>query len=530
MRTTIRWLWKGLLPSLLILAVLGSSARAGRRAEAYYHFLVAVRAYQEGRLTEARKELYRVLRQDPRAVYPRKLLAEIYGRLGKYERAETVVRKALELAPGDPELKLLLARVYLSEKRFARAVVTLEEVLEKDPENERALGLLLNAYLGEKDLSGAVNSLDRLLKVHPDSVSLWLFRARLLARADRPLEAKKSYLRAVKLSDYRLEVVMEAGEFLRRIGALSEAENLYRTYLERNPEDFHARQALLQILLAQKRWSEAEKLLRETLERSPRRKGVRFFLGLVLEKEGRKEKALSVYREVPSDSPFYTDALRRVFALTRELRGDEAALNYLAELIRKESPDPQVYFFAATAAEDMDRCEEGLRFVDEGLKHFSDNRDLLLTKGLLLSCQGRLREALKVVEPLLERFPDDPVILNFVGYTYAELGEHLDEAEKLVRKALKAQPEAGYIVDSLAWVLYKKGRFEEALREIERAVKLAPDDGVILEHKGDILRALGRKGEACAIYRRALELVKHRRDRKRLEEKVSECPGKAPSS
>ncbi len=524
MRTTIRWLWKALPLSWLVLSVLVvSPVRAGQKAEAYYHFLVAVRAYQEGRLSEARKELYRVLRKDPRALYPRKLLIEIYGRLGEYQKAEAVARKALKLAPGDLELRLLLARIYLSEKRFARAVVTLEKVLEEDPGNERALGLLLNAYLAQKDLAGAVDSVDRLLKIHPDSVSLWLFKARLLARSDQPLAAKESYLKAVELSDYRFEVMMEAGEYLRKIGAFEEAEKLYRSYLERDPEDFHARQALLQILLAQEKWSEAERFLRESLKKFPERPGFKFFLGLVLEKEGRSEEALGIYREIPREAPFYSEALRRIYALTRELKGDEAALSFLQTLIQEGPQDPQIYFLAATAAEEIDRCEEGLKFVDQGLARFPDHRDLIITKGLLLSCVGKLREALELVEPLLERFPDDPVILNFVGYTYAELGENLEEAEQYIRRALKAQPEAGYIVDSLAWVLFKQGRLEEARREIERAVKLSPEDAVILEHKGDILRALGKTREACEIYRKALELAKHRRDRERIEKKVSEC-------
>ncbi len=530
MRTTIRWLWKGLPLSLLALSLLVvSPARAGQKAEAYYHFLVAVRAYQEGRLSEARKELYRVLRKDPRALYPRKLLIEIYGRQGQYQKAEAIARKALKLAPRDRELRLLLARIYLAEKRFARAIVTLERVLEEDPGNERALGLLLNAYLAQRDLSGAVDSVERLIRVHPDSVSFWLLKARLLAKADQPLKAKESYLKAVELSDYRLEIVMEAGEFLRKIGALKEAEELYRAYLERNPEDYHARQALLQILLAREKWSEAEKFLRETLKKFPEKPGFRFFLGLVLEKEGHLEEALETYREIPRGAPFYTEALRRIYALTRELKGDEAALSFLQTLIQEGPQDPQIYFLAATAAEEIDRCEEGLRFADQGLARFPDHRDLIITKGLLLSCVGKLREALELVEPLLERFPDDPVILNFVGYTYAELGENLDEAEQYIRKALKAQPEAGYIVDSLAWVLYKKGRLEEALREIERAVRLSSGDAVILEHKGDILRALGKERQACEVYREALTRASHRRDRERIEKKVSECPGDSSS-
>ncbi|HFC97037.1 MAG TPA: tetratricopeptide repeat protein [Thermosulfurimonas dismutans] len=529
MRTTIRWPWKGLLLSLLVWLVLGTTAQAGRRAEAYYHFLVAMRAYQEGKLSLARKELYKVLQEDPRALYPRKLLIEIYGRLGQYEKAETLAHEALKQAPDDKDLLLLLARIYLSEKRPARAAVTLEKVLEKDPTNEEALGLLLSAYLTQHDLSGALSSLERLLKVHPRSYTLWLLKARVLARAGKPQEAREAYLRAAELSSYRLEIVMEAGSFLRRMGDLPRAETLYREFLRRNPQDIHAYQALIQILVTEEKWEEAEKLLREALQKYPENTGFRFFLGVILERQGRKQEALRIYGEISPGSPFYRDALQRIYDLTRELKGDQAALSFLEKLIHSQPQDPQIYFFAASAAEQMDYCPQGLKFVQAGLKRFPGDRSLILTQGLLLSCLGRLREALNLVEPLLERYPDDPLVLNFVGYTYAELGENLEVAERYIRKALKKQPQAGYIVDSLAWVLYKQGRLKEALREIQRAVKLSPKDAVILEHEGDILQALGRCKEACEVYRKALSLTKHRRDRERIRKKVASCPEK-PSS
>ena len=110
------------------------------------------------------------------------------------------------------------------------------------------------------------------------------------------------------------------------------------------------------------------------------------------------------------------------------------------------------------------------------------------------------------MKEVLEREPENPEALNYLGYTYADLGINLDEAEALITKALEYQPDDGYIVDSLGWVYYKKGRYEEALKELSRAQSLSPDDPVINEHLGDVKYRLGYIDEVLPLYLRAWEL------------------------
>jgi tetratricopeptide (TPR) repeat protein len=115
--------------------------------------------------------------------------------------------------------------------------------------------------------------------------------------------------------------------------------------------------------------------------------------------------------------------------------------------------------------------------------------------------------------------PDNAEALNYLGYTYADHGIFLEEAEELVSKAARLRPEDGYIVDSLGWVYFKQGRFPEAARELERAGSLVPDDPVILEHLGDAYRQLGQGARALEVYRKALEKAKEE-DRNRIDEKI----------
>jgi len=114
--------------------------------------------------------------------------------------------------------------------------------------------------------------------------------------------------------------------------------------------------------------------------------------------------------------------------------------------------------------------------------------------------------------------------LNYLGYTYAEMGENLDEAERLIRAALDEKPDDGYITDSLGWVYFKKGLFNKAVKYLEKAVILVPDDPIILEHMGDAYFKISHKEKALQFYKRSLS--KKKKDKEHLEKKIQELTGK----
>ena len=114
--------------------------------------------------------------------------------------------------------------------------------------------------------------------------------------------------------------------------------------------------------------------------------------------------------------------------------------------------------------------------------------------------------------------PEDAEALNYLGYTYADLGINLNEAEALVQSALKIKPEDGYIRDSMAWVYYKQGRYEDALIWLKKAIDIVPQDPTILEHLGDVYLKLNSKDKALESYRRSLEL--QTKGREQVEQKI----------
>ncbi len=129
---------------------------------------------------------------------------------------------------------------------------------------------------------------------------------------------------------------------------------------------------------------------------------------------------------------------------------------------------------------------------------------------------GKDDKSIEVMKEIIELNPDNADALNFIGYTYADKGINLDQAETHIKKALVLAPNTGYIVDSLGWVYFRKGMLMEAIENLERAAELSPGDAAIRDHLGDVYLESGDISRALKSYQYALKLLKEN------EEKIEE--------
>ena len=116
--------------------------------------------------------------------------------------------------------------------------------------------------------------------------------------------------------------------------------------------------------------------------------------------------------------------------------------------------------------------------------------------------------------------PDQPLVLNYLGYSLVEFGLKLPEAQAMIERAVASRPNDGYITDSLGWVLYRLGKFDEAVDPMERAVQLVSNDPIINDHLGDVYWMVGRKREAEFQWRRALSFKPEEKDAERIRLKL----------
>lgn len=176
-------------------------------------------------------------------------------------------------------------------------------------------------------------------------------------------------------------------------------------------------------------------------------------------------------------------------ALRREKRWEEAAVAYDLALERAGTPQPEhwsIWYFRGIAHERSDQWPKA---------------------------EADFKQALALN-------PDQPQVLNYLGYSWIDRGERLDEALAMIERAVEQQPDAGYIIDSLAWGLFRLGRYAEALEPMERASLLEPVDPVVTDHLGDVYWAVGRQMEARFQWRRALSFNPEEKDAVRIRRKL----------
>src|SRR5690606_35686864 len=199
-------------------------------------------------------------------------------------------------------------------------------------------------------------------------------------------------------------------------------------------------------------------------------------------------------------------ALERARALERSGQGGAAE-----QLLRAALAGPGAEAsYAAELAALLQRSGKGpqaIALLEDALgAGLQDPASLRFALGLALIREGREQEALSVVRALHRSLPDHPPTLNLLSYALAQTGRELEEAERLLRRALELRPGTGAYLDSLGYLLLRTGRVAEAREALEEAARREPFEPVILDHLGDALRELGEQQQARAHWRRALEL------------------------
>jgi tetratricopeptide (TPR) repeat protein len=229
-----------------------------------------------------------------------------------------------------------------------------------------------------------------------------------------------------------------------------------------------------------------------------------YFLGIIADRRDEQELALRHYSRV-AGGDYALAAQGRVARIKAEKSGLDAGLRHLEEFGRGQPQrGPDVVGTRAGLASAMDDSARALSILDAGLAQYPDSLDLRMARVFAYERAGDSDDAIRDLRQLLRERPGDATVQNALGYTLADRGRSLDEAEALIAAALAQSPDNAAVLDSMGWVLFRQGRLQEALTYMQRADRLG-DDAEIELHLGEVQWALGDRVAARATWQQALE-------------------------
>ncbi len=244
----------------------------------------------------------------------------------------------------------------------------------------------------------------------------------------------------------------------------------------------------------------------------------------LLDQLQQSELAAEAYGSIPPDHPAYHNAQIGLADALHKLGREDEAIAALKALTESHGDLPVVYLAYGDALRRLERFDESAAAYGEALarigtiepRHWS----LFYSRGISLERAGDWPGAEADLRKALELNPDQPQVLNYLGYSYVDRGTNLDEALGMIKRAVTAQPDSGFIIDSLAWAYYRLGRYQDAVEPMERASLLEPVDPIVTDHLGDIYWAVGRQLEARFQWRRALSFEPEEKEAIRIRRKL----------
>ena len=359
-----------------------------------------------------------------------------------------------------------------------------------------------------------------------------------------------------------LRIVEALGSLLERRGKTKEARAVYGKYLEENPDSLMlapalarldagapapklvrtaidgAAEVLFNLAGTLTRENSAETALiygRLALQLRPDYPIAQMLVGRILESLGRPRDAIEIYDAVSRASSLSWSARLRKAASLETLGEEVQAIEQLRQMVDSEAARADVLVNLGDMLRSKKRFLESVEAYDKAAGRIGTMEKrhwvLLYSRGIALERSDQWPRAEKDFLTALELNPDQPYVLNYLGYSWVDKGIKLDRAKTMIERAVELRPNDGYIVDSLGWALYRIREFTDAARHLERAVELRPQDPTINDHLGDAYWRVGRRIEARFQWRRALSLDPEPDQAERIRAKIKRGLGdEAPSS
>lgn len=502
--------------------------------ESYARFISTVLWKLREKPRRALKEISRAIKKDPHSAHLRVSAARLQLHLEQYSQALLSLKEAARLRPDLADTYLVLGGIRMMTGEMKKAKKALLEGLRRAPKWKDIHWALARYHRRVRCRACEARNYRRLLEIDPDDAEALLAFAVLKRRSGKLGDAGRLLRRVLKGAPWYGRAYLELAYVSQEKGEKGKAKRLLYKALEVEDDDLSTAEILWRYLLLRRRRKEALGLLEKlSVHGSPL---YRAFMAERFLEQGMREEAQEALKEAVQNHPKAPRVqLLKAKVLTHEGRFKKAEETVLALAGRKKHRGD-----AAEALADIylrwGKCRRGemklkgllahddlsvltsLAFLEAECRtekrHLQTLKEQVAKKGIdeealyrlafVLETAGKPRQAVRLATKVLVLSPDNFQAMNFIGFVWGKQGIHLKKAQRLLLRALQLSPWEPMIMDSLAWVLFKRGDLEAAARYLRKALIILPFEPEFLYHLGRVEEKRGELVKARALYRQAL--------------------------
>ena len=527
------------------------------KADALAHFVEGMAFEDNGEMDKALASYRKVLDVDPGQVELAARVASLLARQEDYPQAIDILKDAIKATPNAPEPLLELAFIYAKYLgRTDQAIDYVNRALAINPLNIAAYERFCEVALGAGDEKKAVQALDRAAALKTDDATFWTRLGKLYAsivfKTDRnPTPDEIARVNGIfkKAADHAgndSSVLKDLADYYASTQQIKEAIPLYLRLLELEPDDTNAREKLATGFLMTNQRDKAVAMLEEIIKQHPEKyQPYELLAGLLddsaraFEREKKKDEAKAAFAKAAANyeqslvvnpdrvSPY----LHLAELLLGPLKESERAAKVLTEARQHFPRTPEIAYYLGIAQREAKHAQEAVTTFEEAL-HEAELEGGEITNARFYFDYGAAAEQAGLYDKAAELFQKsialDPAngadSYNYLAYMWAEHNMRLGEAEQMIKLALQSDPNNGAYIDTLGWLEYREGKFDQALVDLLRAAqKLTRDDPVVFEHIGDTFAKMNKIAQAVDAWQKALNLDPQN---KNLTEKIDSAKTK----
>ncbi|WP_421997276.1 tetratricopeptide repeat protein [Reyranella sp.] len=455
---------------------------------------------------------------------------------GRFDQAVQLAPQVLALKPADGLAHLVLAVQSIKKGDYPAAEQQMGRIggeIQLGPFREYVMAWL---KAGEKDFAGARARLAKLKAAAGQSTGgpSLVIEGQIEEMAGDKAAAEARYRSAASLDKTGLRTIVAAAEGLRRLGKDDEARDLLKKYGEKYadavvmdglvgpnapmPPAPSTAAGISDILFDMGGLLSADprnqrtdlSLLFYQLAASlqPENDFAWLMIAGIYEQFQMVPKAIQSLSAIPARSPLYWQARLRTAALDAQEDKFDQAVSRLKELIAEKPDRIDAALTLADLLRSKEKYADAVEAYDTAIQRINHLEErhwtIFFGRGIVLERTRQWPKAEADMKKALELSPEQPHVLNYLGYSWVDQGLHLDEGMKMLKRATELRPDDGAITDSVGWAYYRLGQYDKAVEWLERAAEQKGDDPTIIEHLGDAYWHVGRKREARFQWERAL--------------------------